>query len=110
MKTERFETQLLILKALKENGPMSILMLEEFIGRRVEKSVRSLLEKGNVSFKEDVNPLLGRKYKFSIVRVYSFVKPLDLQDPFGRKESAKIKAIEKACELLRANGYNVFKE
>ena len=43
MQVERFETQLLILKALKENGPMSILMLEEFIGRRVEKSVKSLI-------------------------------------------------------------------
>ena len=110
MKKERFETQLLILKALKENGPMSMLMLEEFIGRRIEKSVRSLLEKGYVSFKEDVNPLLGRKHKFSIVRVYSFVKPLDLQKPSDRKELAKIKAIEKACELLRANGYKISKE
>ena len=108
------EGQKAILKLLKEKGPLTELQITEFLGVRVTKAVRTLVAKKCVEVEEGLSNLFGIRYKKSIVKIYSYLQDLP---EVKKKDSTEVKkqkaldnAIEKACELLRANGYTVFKE
>ena len=108
------EGQKAILKLLKDKGPLTELQITEFLGVRVTKTVRALVEKKCVKVEEGLSNLFGIRYKRSIVKIYSYLQDLPEVEKKNltevKKQKALNNAIEKACEFLHANGYKISKE